>query len=57
MRTRLPALGNRTPLEASETAEGRRELEEMLKVAENEAERSDGKLKPPIAKLRAALGL
>lgn len=57
LRMKMPALGNTTPLEASRTAEGRRELEEMLKAAENEAERSGGKLKPPIAKLRAALGL
>lgn len=57
LHTKLPALENMTPLEASRTAEGRRKLEETLKVAENEAERSGGKLKLPIAKLRAALGL
>jgi hypothetical protein len=54
---KVAALGNLTPLEASRTSDGREKLEEMLKLAENDAERSDGKLKPPIAKLRAALGL
>jgi hypothetical protein len=57
LRSRLPALGNMTPLEASKTAEGRKKLEEMLRLGENEMERSNGKLKPPIEKLRAALGL
>ena len=57
LRMKVPALGNMTPSEASKTAEGRRKLEELLKMAENEAERSGGKLKPPVAKLRKALGL
>lgn len=57
LRRRLPALGNLTPVEASKTADGHRKLEEMLKLAENDMERSGGKLKPPIEKLRAALGL
>ncbi|MDG7018873.1 MAG: SEC-C domain-containing protein [Nitrososphaerota archaeon] len=57
LRMKVPALGNMTPSEASKTAEGRRKLEELLKMAENEAERSGGKLKPPVAKLRKVLGL
>jgi hypothetical protein len=43
---KIPALGN-VSHEASRTADGRQELEKMLKIMENEVERSTGKLKHP----------
>lgn len=57
MHTKVPALGNVTPVEASKTEDGRKKLEEILRVAENESERSGGTLKPPTANLRKELGL
>jgi hypothetical protein len=56
---RIPALGNRTPREASKTEEGRRELEDLLRVLEHNERLKKEKGKPEydVSWIRKELGM
>jgi hypothetical protein len=55
----LPALGGRTPRDAVQTAEGRRQVIELLKMMENRAEheRREGRYAYDCSRLKAELGI
>ena len=43
---KIPALGNKTPREASKTEEGRRELEDLIRVLEHTEKLKAGEGEP-----------
>jgi hypothetical protein len=55
--TKVPALGNRTPLQAAKTAKGRERLEALLSDFARSAEQRSSGFQPDLADLRRRLGL
>jgi hypothetical protein len=55
--TRLPALGNRTPRQASQTPDGRERLEALFAEFIWSTERAPNAMSPDVSALRARLGL
>jgi hypothetical protein len=53
----LPALGGRTPRQAAGTAQGRRNLDVLLKYMENMEQRAEGEAGFDFSALRRELGL
>ena len=59
LKEKIPALGNRTPMEATKSAEGRRQLKELMKYIENmDAKRPKGSMGGfDVDRMRARLGI
>jgi hypothetical protein len=55
--TKVPALGNRTPLQAAKTTKGRERLEALLSDFARSAEQGSSVFQPDLADLRRRLGL
>ena len=57
--SKIPALGDKTPREAARTKEGRRELEELLRLLEfrEQSRRENGQPEYDIAWIRKELGI
>ncbi len=55
----IPALGDKAPREAARTKEGRRELEELLRLLEyrEQTRRENGQLEYDIVWIRKELGI
>jgi SEC-C motif len=55
--TKVPALGNRTPIQAAKTARGRERLAALLADVARTAERSPAGVRPDVEALRRRLGM